>query len=140
MKLLIFLALIIISHGMAFSNKVVEQSSEEPYTKFYTYYNEYKKGQKVCFIFENLSGGDIILSSSAPWAIFSEDKPESPIFSPMSLQVITNVKNTEKKEWCWNGQDMEGKEVSSGNYFVRITFFDSKGNKFFKRASFRIKI
>lgn len=140
MKLLIFLSLIIISQSIAFSNKISEQSKQDPEVKFYTTATEYKKGQKVCFTFENVSGKDLLLPSSAPWAVFGEEKPEDPIFSPMSAQLITTVKNGEKKEWCWNGQDIEGREVPTGNYFLRITFFDNKGNRFFKRASFRIKI
>lgn len=140
MKFVIFFSLLIISHVFGFSNEVQQEPGKEPAVKFYTQSAEYKKGQKVCFVFENTSGKEVYLPSSAPWAVFSEEKPETAIYSPVSAQVITVLKNGEKKEWCWNQQDIEGKEVPPGSYFVRITFFDDRGKNYTKKASFRIKL
>lgn len=138
MKSIIF-CLLIITQVFGFSNKVVDENVKEPVVRFYTAYQEYKKGQNICFVFENLSGENIYLPSSAPWAVFSEEKPETAIYSPVSAQVITTIKSGEKREWCWNQYDIEGKQVSSGNYFIRISFFDDKGKNYTKKFSFRIK-
>lgn len=138
MKSIIF-CLLIITQVFGFSNKVVDENIKEPVVRFYTAYQEYKKGQNICFVFENLSGENIYLPSSAPWAVFSEEKPETAIYSPVSAQVITTIKSGEKRAWCWNQYDIEGKQVSSGNYFIRISFFDDKGKNYTKKFSFRIK-
>lgn len=138
-KLLLFLGLIIISHAFGFSNKKTEVNISQMNVKFYTLKSEYKKDERVCFVFENTSGKMLYLPSSAPWAVFSNDKPDSGIFSPLSAQVIVSLKDGEKKQWCWDQKDIEGKEVSVGDYFIRITFFDEKGEKYFKKLYFRIK-
>ncbi|MEJ5172250.1 MAG: hypothetical protein WHT47_00895 [Hydrogenothermaceae bacterium] len=138
MKFIIFLGLIIISQAFGFSNKTKESPVNEPEVKFYTLKSDYHKGEEVCFVFENTSSKQIYLPSAAPWAVFSKDKPEMAVYSSLSVQVITVVKPSEKKKWCWNQKDIEGKEVSSGEYYVRITFFDDRGNSFFKKVIFRI--
>ncbi|MGC8868852.1 MAG: hypothetical protein ACP5P7_04235 [Sulfurihydrogenibium sp.] len=148
---LFLISLVSISFAMSDKEKLVAKAEDIKKTtvqdtakiegiKFYTQKNSYLKGEEVCFIFENSSKTDILLPSAAPFAIFEKTKPEVAIYSPVSAQVITNVKPNEKKQWCWNQKDQEGKEVSSGDYFARITFFDKSGNKYFLKSEFSLKI
>lgn len=121
-------------------NNNVEEVSKIENVNFYTEKKEYKKGEDVCFILENKSNDELLLPSSAPYAIFNKEKPEVAIFSPISGQVITTLKTNEKKQWCWNQKDIEGQEVPSGDYFVRLTVFDKTGKKYFMKAYFSIKL
>jgi hypothetical protein len=100
----------------------------------------YLKAEQVCFTLENQSQAEYILPSSAPYAIFNKEKPEVAIYSPVSAQVITPLKPKEVKKWCWDQKDIEGKEVSSGDYFVRLTIFDKSGKANFLKAEFTIKL
>jgi hypothetical protein len=100
----------------------------------------YSKAEQVCFTLENQSQAEYILPSSAPYAIFNKEKPEVAIYSPVSAQVITPLKPKEVKKWCWDQKDIEGKEVSSGDYFVRLTIFDKSGKVSFLKADFTIKL
>jgi len=100
----------------------------------------YSKAEQVCFTLENQSQTEYILPSPAPYAIFNKEKPEVAIYSPVSAQVITPLKPKEVKKWCWDQKDIEGKEVSSGDYFVRLTIFDRSGKVNFLKADFTIKL
>jgi hypothetical protein len=125
--------------------KVVKNNNTQELEKiegvnFYTEKPTYNKGENICFILENKSSNEILLPSSAPYAIFDKSKPEVAIFSPISTQVIITLKPNEKKQFCWNQKDTEGLEVPSGNYFARITFFDKNGKKYFLKSEFSIKL
>jgi hypothetical protein len=100
----------------------------------------YLKAEQVCFTLENQSQVEYILPSSASYAIFNKEKPEIAIYSPVSAQVITPLKPKEVKKWCWDQKDIEGKEVLSGDYFVRLTIFDKSGKVNFVKAEFTIKL
>ncbi|MEZ0323190.1 MAG: hypothetical protein ABWJ98_02630 [Hydrogenothermaceae bacterium] len=138
MKFIFLLGLIIISQAFGFSNKADDYPVTEPEVKFYALKSEYHKGEEVCFILENISSKQIYLPSAGSWAVFLKEKPEIAVYSPLSAQVITTVKPSEKKKWCWNQKDIEGKDVPSGEYYIRITLFDDKGSLIFKRAVLRI--
>jgi len=97
---------------------------------------EFLKGEEVCFYLENKTNEEILMPSSSPWVIL---RGEEVIHSPIALQVITVLKPSEKKEWCWNQRDTEGKEVASGDYTVRITFFDGKGKQHSLSTLIKIK-
>jgi hypothetical protein len=153
MRLLIILALTILNLSFAMSEKqdktvikveskpqIKEEEEKIENVKFYTERSTYKKGENVCFILENNSNNEILLPSTAPYAIFEKEKPEVAIFSPVAAQIIVVLKPKEKKQWCWNQKDIEGKEVSSGNYIVRITIFDKSGKKYFLKSEFSIKL
>lgn len=123
-------------------NQIVEvkETANIPGLTFKTDKQVYLKAEQVCFTIENQSQTEYILPSSAPYAIFNKEKPEVAIYSPLSAQVITPLKPKEIKKWCWDQKDTEGKEVSSGDYFVRLTVFDKSGNVGFLKADFTIKL
>lgn len=120
------------------NNQKAEQKLENVYFK--TTSEVFLKNQPVCFYLKNLSDKELVMPSSASYAIFQKEKPETAIYTPIGLQVITFIKPKEKKEWCWNQKNFEGKEVSSGDYFVRLTVFDKEGKIYFLTANFTIKI
>jgi hypothetical protein len=121
-------------------NVEVKETVNIPGLIFKTDKQVYSKAEQVCFTIENQSQTEYILPSSAPYAIFNKEKPEVAIYSPVSAQVITSLKPKEVKKWCWEQKDIEGKEVSSGNYFVRLTIFDKSGKVNFLKADFTIKL
>ena len=154
MRILLLLAVITLNFSFAMSEKqnkevikvietkpqVKQEEEKIESVKFYSEKPSYKKGENVCFVLENNSNNEILLPSTAPYAIFEKEKPEVAIFSPVSAQVITVIKPKEKKQWCWNQKDIEGKEVPSGDYFVRLTIFDKSGKKYFLKSEFSIKL
>jgi hypothetical protein len=121
-------------------NVEVKETVNIPGLIFKTDKQVYLKAEQVCFTLENQSQVEYILPSSAPYAIFNKEKPEVAIYSPVSAQVITPLKPKEVKKWCWEQKDIEGKEVSSGDYFVRLTIFDKSGKVNFLKAEFTIKL
>jgi hypothetical protein len=121
-------------------NVEVKETVNIPGLIFKTDKQVYLKAEQVCFTIENQSQTEYILPSSAPYAIFNKEKPEVAIYSPVSAQVITLLKPKEVKKWCWDQKDIEGKEVSSGDYFIRLTIFDKSGKVNFLKAEFTIKL
>jgi hypothetical protein len=121
-------------------NAEVKETANMPGLIFKTDKQVYLKAEQVCFTLENQSQTEYILPSSAPYAIFNKKEPEVAIYSPVSAQVITPLKPKEVKKWCWDQKDIEGKEVSSGDYFVRLTIFDKSGKVNFLKAEFTIKL
>ena len=121
-------------------NAEVKEIVNIPGLIFKTDKQVYSKVEQVCFTLENQSQAEYILPSLAPYAIFNKEKPEVAIYSPVSAQVITPLKPKEVKKWCWDQKDIEGKEVSSGDYFVRLTIFDKSGKVNFLKAEFTIKL
>ncbi len=128
------------------SNKNIKnEQKSEPEAKlenvyFKTTSEVFLKNQPVCFYIENLSDKELVMPSAASYAIFQKDKPQTAIYTPVSMQVITFIKPKEKKQWCWNQKDFEGREVPSGDYIVRLTIFDKEGKKYFLTSSFKIKL
>ncbi len=105
-------------------------SSETSNITFKLKKEKIKKGEKVCFSIKNNSKDFIYLPSTAPWVII-EAKTQKIIYSPIASQMIVKLKPKEEKEWCWNQKDIEGNEVPTGTYQVRITIFTKKGERKF---------
>ncbi len=105
--------------------------------KFIAKKEKFKAGEKVCFELINESHNIYYLPSSAPWAVFDAET-EKIIYSPIALQRIEKLKPGEKKEWCWEQIDINQDKVPVGKYKIRITLFDSKGNKIFKSITIEI--
>jgi flagellar hook assembly protein FlgD len=45
--------------------------------------------------------------------------------------MIVKLRPKNKKRWCWNQKDLEGNEVPTGTYQIRITIFTKKGKREF---------
>jgi len=98
---------------------------------------EYKKGEKICFYVKNNTGNTLFLPSSAPWAVFEDDNFEKLIFSPIGNQVIVKIKPNQEKKWCWKQKNFKNINISTGEYTIRITYFEKGKRKF---ASFKVKV
>lgn len=98
---------------------------------------EYKENENICFYLKNNSNNIIFLPSSAPWAVFEDEKFEKIIYSPISSQVIVKLNPNQEKKWCWKQENFKNKKVSAGEYTIRITYFENGKRKF---ATFKVKI
>ncbi|GAB6073165.1 hypothetical protein JCM14244_15420 [Venenivibrio stagnispumantis] len=147
-NIFIFFVLLNISIAFGMSKKVENPKIEKEQPKqsipekninviFKAIKPEFLKGENVCFYLENKTNKELLMPSSAPWAILENEKV---IYSPIALQVITIVKPNEKKQWCWNQKDVEGKDIASGDYIIRITFFDKEGEKYILSTPIKIKV
>jgi len=76
----------------------------------------YKQGEQVKITLENKCSYPIRLKNSAPWKIVTKSGKE--VFTPVALQVITEVKPRKSKTWVWNQRDNLGKQVKPGTYQI----------------------
>jgi thioredoxin-related protein len=106
------------------------KASQVDNIKFNLEKEKIKKGEKVCFSIENNSKEIIYLPSTAPWVII-DAKTQKIIYSPIASQMIVKLRPKNKKRWCWNQKDLEGNEVPTGTYQIRITIFTKKGKREF---------
>jgi hypothetical protein len=73
----------------------------------------YLEKEPVCFLLVNNSNKVLMLSNPAPWKIL---KNKEVVFSPITPQVLIKLLPGEKKGWCWDMRDNEGKYVPPGEY------------------------
>jgi len=83
----------------------------------------YKQGEPVKITLENKCPYSIQLKNSAPWRIST--KSGEIVFTPIALQVITEIKPNESKTWIWNQRDNSGKQVEPGAYQVILETMNS---------------
>jgi hypothetical protein len=89
---------------------------------FSTVKDTFKVSEPVGFVLVNNCGDSVVLSNSAPWRI--ESLNGEVVFRPISLQVLVEVKPGESVEWIWDQRDNEGKQVSTGLYYVVMDTFN----------------
>jgi len=83
----------------------------------------YKQGEPVKITLENKCPYSIQLKNSAPWRIST--KSGKIVFTPIALQVITEIKPNESKTWIWDQRDNSGKQVEPGVYQVILETINS---------------
>lgn len=79
----------------------------------------YKISERVFLVLMNNCDYVLVLPNSAPWMII--DEGGEIVFSPIALQVITEVKPGNERKWTWNQRDNDGNQVSAGTYYVKLT-------------------
>ena len=92
--------------------------------------------ESVCFTIINKSEETVQLPSPHPWYIV--DKEGKIIYSPMSIQVIVDLKPNTIKQWCWDQKDGSEVYVKPGQYEVKTHIYISK-KKYEMRVEFEIK-
>ena len=83
----------------------------------------YEQGEPIKIILKNECPHPILLKNSAPWKIVKESGGE--VYTPIALQVITEIKPNESKTWVWNQRDNSGKQVEPGAYQVILETINS---------------
>lgn len=78
----------------------------------------YKVSESVVLVLENGCDYSLRLPNSAPWLVV--DANGKIVFSPIALQVITDVKPGEIVQWAWNQRDNEGEQVPLGTYHAKL--------------------
>ncbi len=76
----------------------------------------YKPGMIVRFSFKNTGDREIILNNSAPWKIQSREGEI--VFEPIALQAVVQLAPGEDKEWTWNQNDKDDRQVNEGGYII----------------------
>lgn len=74
--------------------------------------------EPVVFRVINNCEQSIILPNSAPWKIYDSKMRE--IFTPVSLQVIIEIKPGEYREWAWDQRDNSGGRVAPDVYYILL--------------------
>jgi len=85
---------------------------------FKTSRNVYKMSEDVVLVLRNNCDYVLILPNSAPWLITSID--DKIIYSPIALQVVTDVRPGGEIEWVWSQRDGRGEQVSAGTYYAKL--------------------
>jgi len=75
--------------------------------------------------FCNQTGGEIRLTSSAPWAI--KTLQGGPVFSPIGLPVIQPVPDLQCRTFTWNQRDDNGQPVPPALYLWEVYWQDMNG-------------
>ena len=83
----------------------------------------YERGEPIKIILKNECSHPILLKNSAPWKITKESGGE--VYTPIALQVITEIKPNESKTWIWDQRDNSGKQVEPGAYQVILETINS---------------
>ncbi|MEM2189024.1 MAG: hypothetical protein QXI11_07905 [Thermoproteota archaeon] len=78
----------------------------------------YKKSEIITLTLKNNCNYSLMLSNSAPWLITDADNKI--VYSPIALQVITNVRPGDELKWTWDQRDAEGGRVPPGKYYAKI--------------------
>lgn len=78
----------------------------------------YKKSEIITLTLENNCDYSLILPNSAPWLITDADNKI--VYSPIALQVITDVRPGDRLKWTWDQRDTEGKQVPPGKYYAKV--------------------
>ncbi|MBN2491821.1 MAG: hypothetical protein JXQ29_13325 [Planctomycetes bacterium] len=86
--------------------------------------------QPVLLTIDNQTRSSIMLTSSAPWAIY--DLNQKLVFGPVGLPVVLNIPPLGNKQWTWDQKGSGTGQVPSGIYEARITYSDGSGAKTLK--------
>lgn len=78
--------------------------------------NNFRSGMPVQFRLRNIGSSDITLPNTAPWRIETLDGRTA--FTPVAATMLVRLAPGEAKEWQWQQEDDDGKQVSTGNYIV----------------------
>ncbi len=84
----------------------------------------YSPGEPIKIMLYNNMESSIYLPNSAPWGI--KDAAGFTIYSPISLQVVTEVKPGEVKVWIWDQRDNMGNYVGPGIYYAYIEILEPR--------------
>ena len=101
---------------------VVEDSKRFGCINFSTTKDIYRVSEPVELVLINNCEYSITLPNSAPWKVFGPDGRV--VFTPVSLQVLVEVKRGERMRWVWDQRDAEGRQVPTGRYTIVIEVLD----------------
>jgi plastocyanin len=104
------------------THTVVENSRRLGCIVFSTTNDAYRVSEPVELVLVNNCESPITLPNSAPWKIVGPDGRV--VFTPVSLQVLVEVKPGERMRWVWDQRDAEGREVPAGRYNIVIEILD----------------
>jgi len=79
-------------------------------------------GSPVAHRFCNNSGGPITLPSSQPWVI--RDLVLNLVYAPIGLPVLQGLPNGACRDFTWNQQDLNGRQVAAGMYLFEVRWID----------------
>ncbi|MEM3539335.1 MAG: hypothetical protein QXM29_06185 [Nitrososphaerales archaeon] len=82
----------------------------------------YKISEPVILVLENNCDFVLLLPNSAPWKIFDSGLKE--VFTPITLQVISEVRPGNIRIWLWDQKNYNGMEVSPGIYYIVLETID----------------
>jgi hypothetical protein len=101
---------------------VVEDSRRFDCIKFFTTKDMYSVSEPIELVLINNCEYPITLPNSAPWKVIGPDGRV--VFTPVSLQVLVEVKRGERMRWVWDQRDAEGRQVPTGRYTIVIEVLD----------------
>lgn len=78
----------------------------------------YEVSENVVLVLENNCDFVLVLPNSAPWMI--TDASGRVVYSPIALQVITELGPGGSVRWAWDQRDVDGRPVPAGRYFARL--------------------
>lgn len=90
---------------------------------FKTSKDVYKISEEVVLVLENRCDYILVLPNPAPWMIL--DAHGEIVYSPIAIQVITEVKTGDVLEWSWNQKDAEGRKTAAGKYYAKLTILNA---------------
>lgn len=108
-------AVLAVIAGLGWMSPAWTLSSTQPVVA-YSLFDAYYLVEPVTFGLKNESSTTYVLRNSAPWRIV--DSRGQTIFTPYALQVMTELKPGESREWTWEQRDHFGKPVPAGRYRV----------------------
>lgn len=83
---------------------------------------DYQQGNPVTIIFINDCQAPVNLPNSVPWIV--KDSQGRIVFSPVALQVITEVPPGGEENWTWDQKDSTQQQVPPGTYTIELKTMD----------------